>query len=136
MDYNVILNEKEYPLPRVIAKFNKEIFEELSVQLEDKTYLNIEALVIKNRYDNLKRISDQCCNSIGMFSAEDKEEMEEYAKLGPQMRFLDDMAKINYQKGNTALVCQKLLSQMELVLSFYKKQLEKEEMINQSNKTR
>lgn len=71
-----------------------------------------------------------------MFSTENKEEMEEYAKLGPQMRFLDDMAKINYEKGNTSLACQKLLSQMELVLSFYKKQLEKEEIINQSIKTR
>lgn len=136
MEYKIIINNQEYQIPKIIYMFNQKLFEQYTKIKDNELYLDIEAMKNDKKYNEMKIITDQSCNAIGMFSLEDEDEMKEMIELGPKMRFLDDMAKINYEKGKEELAFQKLTELLTLSLSIYKKQLEKEELNMKEIKSR
>lgn len=131
MNYNVIINEKEYLIPSTVSMFNEKLFEEYKVEENEKTYFDINRLVENKRIEDLDRLSFQSCAIVGELAYDDPETLQAYNKLGPNIRFWDNMAILDRKDNDIDKACQDYLKLMEIVLEFYNNLLEHEK-----NKTR
>lgn len=127
MEYKIIISSNEYFLPTTVYLFNKEVLSKYSTIENDITYIDFDLLKENEGYEVLNKIAFQCTSSIGELVLDDNEARSRYDKLGPKMRLDDNLAKINYQKGNEEIAKEKLINMTEMVLDFYKEELEQEE---------
>lgn len=133
MNYNVIINNKEYIMPSVVSALNNELFEEYKVEENEKTYFDIDRVIENKRIEDLDRICFQTCATVGELALDDPETLQTYNELGPDIRLWDNMATIHRKKNNIDKACQDYLKIMEPVLEFYNNLLKEEQ---EKDKTR
>ena len=137
MRYKVIIEKKEYLLPMPVYFLNKEVLDKYVIKNGEESYIDFDVLLEKGSYDELNLISYQCSNTIGSMMPEFSEASDRYNKLGPEIRYYDNMAKMNHAKGDDSKAKENLLKGMELELDFYKRELNLEhERLNQSKSSR
>ena len=137
MEYKAIISGKEYPLPKGIYELNEEKLKKYSYEDEEYVYVDIDRLKNEEDYRTIDIISFQCAGMIGEMVLDDERALSEYNKLGPKVRFLDDMAKYNKENGKMDKAKNNLSDAMALILEFYRKELELEEnRINQNKSSR
>ena len=100
--YYVVINKKEYELPSVLKVLNEKTFEEYTIKNNNKNYLDIEKMIKENKKEELLKIDYQCTLVIQeIIMDDDNQTKTKWNKLGPTLRLLDDMIKINFQKNNS-----------------------------------
>lgn len=126
--YYVVINKKEYELPSVLKALNEKTFEEYTIKNNNKNYLDIEKMIKENKKEELLKIDYQCTLVIQeIIMDDDNQTKTKWNKLGPTLRLLDDMIKINFQKNNPEKAYDKLKTSMQIALEF------REEIINKEH---
>ena len=111
--YYVVINKKEYELPSVLKALNE------------------------NKKEELLKIDYQCTLVIQeIIMDDDNQTKTKWNKLGPTLRLLDDMIKINFQKNNPEKAYDKLKTSMQIALEFREEIITKEQEEILRNKTK
>ena len=135
--YYVVINKKEYELPSVLKALNKKTFEEYTIKNNNKNYLDIEKMIKENKKEELLKIDYQCTLVIQeIIMDDDNQTKTKWNKLGPTLRLLDDMIKINFQKNNPEKAYDKLKTSMQIALEFREEIITKEQEEILRNKTK
>lgn len=125
--YYVVINKKEYELPSVLKALNEKTFEEYTIKNNNKNYLDIEKMIKENKKEELLKIDYQCTLVIQeIIMDDDNQTKTKWNKLGPTLRLLDDMIKINFQKNNPEKAYDKLKTSMQIALEFREEIITKE----------
>lgn len=126
--YYVVINKKEYELPSVLKALNEKTFEEYTIKNNNKNYLDIEKMIKENKKEELLKIDYQCTLVIQeIIMDDDNQTKTKWNKLGPTLRLLDDMIKINFQKNNPEKAYDKLKTSMQIALEFREEIITKEQ---------
>lgn len=135
--YYVVINKKEYELPSVLKVLNEKTFEEYTIKNNNKNYLDIEKMIKENKKEELLKIDYQCTLVIQeIIMDDDNQTKTKWNKLGPTLRLLDDMIKINFQKNNPEKAYDKLKTSMQIALEFREEIITKEQEEILRNKTK
>lgn len=135
--YYVVINKKEYELPSVLKALNEKTFEEYTIKNNNKNYLDIEKMIKENKKEELLKIDYQCTLVIQeIIMDDDNQTKTKWNKLGPTLRLLDDMIKINFQKNNPEKAYDKLKTSMQIALEFREEIITKEQEEILRNKTK
>ncbi len=135
--YYVVINKKEYELPSVLKALNEKTFEEYTIKNNNKNYLDIEKMIKENKKEELLKIDYQCTLVIQeIIMDDDNQTKTKWNKLGPTLRLLDDMIKINFQKNNPEKAYDKLKTSMQIALEFREEIITKEQEKILRNKTK
>ena len=135
--YYVVINKKEYELPSVLKVLNEKTFEEYTIKNNNKNYLDIEKMIKENKKEELLKIDYQCTLVIQeIIMDDDNQTKTKWNKLGPTLRLLDDMIKINFQKNNPEKAYDKLKTSMQIALEFREEIITKEQEKILRNKTK
>lgn len=135
--YYVVINKKEYELPSVLKALNEKTFEEYTIKNNNKNYLDIEKMIKENKKEELLKIDYQCTLVIQeIIMDDDNQTKTKWNKLGPTLRLLDDMIKINFQKNNPEKAYDKLKTSMQIALEFREEIITKEQEEIPRNKTK
>lgn len=135
--YYVVINKKEYELPSVLKALNEKTFEEYTIKNNNKNYLDIEKMIKENKKEELLKIDYQCTLVIQeIIMDDDNQTKTKWNKLGPTLRLLDDMIKINFQKNNSEKAYDKLKTSMQIALEFREEIITKEQEKILRNKTK
>lgn len=126
--YYVVINKKEYELPSVLKVLNEKTFEEYTLKKNDKNYLDIDTMIKENKKEDLLKIDYQCTLVVQeIIMDDDNQTKTKWNKLGPTLRLLDDMIKINFQKNNPEKAYDKLKTSMQIALEFREEVITKEQ---------
>lgn len=126
--YYVVINKKEYELPSVLKALNEKTFEEYTIKNNNKNYLDIEKMIKENKKEDLLKIDYQCTLVVQeIIMDDDNQTKTKWNKLGPTLRLLDDMIKINFQKNNPEKAYDKLKTSMQIALEFREEVITKEQ---------
>lgn len=135
--YYVVINKKEYELPSVLKTLNEKTFEEYTIKNNNKNYLDIEKMIKENKKEELLKIDYQCTLVIQeIIMDDDNQTKTKWNKLGPTLRLLEDMIKINFQKNNPEKAYDKLKTSMQIALEFREEIITKEQEKILRNKTK
>lgn len=135
--YYIVINKKEYELPSVLKALNEKTFEEYTIKNNNKNYLDIEKMIKENKKEELLKIDYQCTLVIQeIIMDDDNQTKTKWNKLGPTLRLLDDMIKINFQKNNPEKAYDKLKTSMQIALEFREEIITKEQEKILKNKTK
>lgn len=128
-DIYVIINGIEYLIPLAVVSENKQvILNYLKLDL-GKIYFDIDRFISEDNRNDVFRIYRQCVSSVGMSAMDIQDDyLDSFNKLDSLLKLYDNKMDLAFKNGNNQDGYQTMLSGLEIVLDFYRKMINEEEI--------